>query len=233
LERIGIRWVRDIEKFEESLLARHVGPWMAGTLVNYASGEDEREVVSDHITKSIGHDETFIKSLRGLDDLLEEAKSHSAILSRAIRAKGWVARTVSVTVRFDDFSSIGRSQTISFGIDDERAIFLIAKALLESMEYPFAIRLLGIHLSSFLPRSRNDMQLTFGIDTAVDDRQQTIEATRERQIGYEALRDAIDDVREKFGKSAVGTASELSEDGIEIKRQRGSASQGPLAKPEQ
>jgi DNA polymerase IV len=233
LERIGIRWVRDLHKFEESLLARHVGPWMAGTLVNYANGEDEREVVSDHITKSIGHDETFIKSLNGIGELLEEAKSHSAILSRAIRAKGWVARTVSVSVRFDDFSSIGRSQTISFGIDDERAIFLIAKALLESMEYPFAIRLLGIHLSSFLPRSRNDMQLTFGIDTAVDERQQTIEATRDRQIGYEALRDAIDDVREKFGKSAVGTASELSEDGIEIERQRGGTSQGPLAKPEQ
>ena len=205
---------------------------MAGTLVNYANGEDEREVINDHVTKSLGHDETFVKSLNGIDELLEQAKSHSAILARAIRSKGWVARTVSVSVRFDDFSSIGRSQTISFGIDDERAIFLIAKALLESMEFPFAIRLLGIHLSSFLPRSRNDMQLTFGIETAVDERQQTIEATRERQIGYEALRDAIDDVREKFGKSAVGTASELNEDGIDIERQRGGTSQGPLARPE-
>jgi DNA polymerase-4 len=205
---------------------------MAGTLVNYANGEGEREGINDHVTKSLGHDETFVKSLNGIDELLEQAKSHSAILARAIRSKGWVARPVSVNVRFDDFSSIGRSQTISFGIDDERAIFLIAKALLESMEFPFAIRLLGIHLSSFLPRSRNDMQLTFGIETAVDERQQTIEATRERQIGYEALRDAIDDVREKFGKSAVGTASELNEDGIDIERQRGGTSQGPLATPE-
>ena len=76
------------------------------------------------------------------------------------------------------------------------------------------------------------LDLTLGEQFAVDERQQTIEATRERQIGYEALRDAIDDVREKFGKSAVGTASELNEDGIDIERQRGGTSQGPLARPE-
>jgi hypothetical protein len=139
-----------------------------------------------------------------------------------------VARTITVVVRFDDLTSVSRSQTLSFGIDDEFAILAIAEALLQSIDLANSVRLLAIHASSFLERDDNNMQLTFGLDpTSSDSREQAEAISRERQVSNEALRDAVDDVREKFGRAAVGVASELGDHGIEIAAQRGSSAFGP------
>ena len=48
---------------------------------------------------------------------------------------------------------------------------------------------------------------------------------------YEALRDAVDDVRDKFGRASVGTASELRESGVEVETQRGRHAFGPEVTP--
>jgi len=51
-----------------------------------------------------------------------------------------VARTITVIVRFDDLTSVSRSQTLSFGIDDEVAILAIAEALLQSIDLANSVR---------------------------------------------------------------------------------------------
>ena len=232
LEKLGLQWVRDLALVDERTLASHVGPSLAATLWAFAHGEDSREVVVDRVVKSIGHEQTFLKSLQGIDEITEAARSHSAVVARALRSQGRVARTISIVVRFDDFTGVSRSQTLSFGIDDEFAITAIAEALLASVNLQHAVRLLGVHASSFIERSENQMQLTFGFDTSSHDaREQAELVSRERQVSYEALRDAVDDVRQKFGKAAVGTASELRDSGLEIETQRGSHAFGAKSPP--
>jgi DNA polymerase-4 len=228
LQKLGLRWVRDLAKVDESTLAAHVGSAMASTLVAYAHGEDKREVTVDRVLKSVGHDQTFAKSLTGIDEVVEAAKTQAAVVARALRAQSRVARTISVVVRFDDLTSVSRSQTLSFGVDDEFAILAIAEALLQSIDLVNSVRLLAIHASSFLERDDNIVQLTFGLDpTSSDPREQAEAISRERQLSNEALRDAVDDVRAKFGRAAVGAASELKDHGIEIAAQRGSSAFGP------
>jgi DNA polymerase-4 len=232
LEKLGLKWVRDLARVDEGTLANHVGSALAATLVSYSHGEDSREVVVDRIAKSIGHDETFLRSLRGIDELVVAARGHAAIVARALRRHNRVARTISISVRFDDFTSVSRSQTLAFGVDDEFAIAAIAEALLGSVELHHAVRLLGIHASSFLARSQNQVQLTFGLDVAAESvREQAVLKSRERQVSHEALRDAVDEVRHKFGQSALGTANELSASGVEIATQRGRHAFGPEVAP--
>ena len=228
LEKLGLRWVRDLARVDEATLAAHLGSAMAQTLVSYAAGEDRRVVEVNRVGKSVGHDQTFAKSLAGLVEVAEAAKGHAGVVARALRSENRVARTFSVVVRFDDLTSVSRSQTLSFGSDDEYAITAIVEALLQSIEFHHAVRLLGVHASSFLDRGANDMQLSFGLDPASKDPRGQAEAiSRERQVGYEALRDAVDEVREKFGSSALGTAGELREHGVEIATQRGRHAFGP------
>jgi DNA polymerase IV len=232
LAKLGLSWVRDLRRVDEATLAAHVGPAMAATLAAYAKGEDRRGVEVDRPVKSVGHDQTFARSLEGLDQVVEAARRHSAVVARALRARGRVARTVSVTVKFDDLTSVTRSQTLSFGVDDEVAIAAIAAALLATIELENAVRLLGVYASSFLERSDNELQLTFGLGTESDDaRDQAALRSRERQISYEALRDAVDEVRQKYGQAAVGTARELAEHGLDIETQRGRHAFGPEAAP--
>jgi DNA polymerase-4 len=228
LAQLGLTWVRDLARVDETTLAQHVGPSMAAALAAYAQGEDYREVVVDRALKSVGHDQTFARSLLGLDEVKKALKVHAAVVARALREKGQVARTMSVSVRFDDLTSVSRSQTLSFGIDDEFAIEAIGEALLQSVDLSRSVRLLGLHASGLLERSENHMQLSFGIETtSLDAKVGAAAISRERQVGNEALRDAIDEVRQRFGRTSVGVASELSDKGVDVVTQRGRHAFGP------
>jgi DNA polymerase-4 len=228
LAQLGLTWVRDLARVDEATLAAHVGPSMAAALAAYAKGDDFRDVVVDRELKSLGHDQTFAKSLCGLDEVREALKTHAAVVARALREKGRVARTISVVVRFDDRTSVSRAQTLSFGIDDEYAIEAIGEALLQSVDLSLAVRLLGLHASGFMERSDNHVQLSFTIDTETDDaRAKSIAISRARQVENEALRDALDEVRRRFGRTSVGTASELGERGLDVATQRGRHAFGP------
>ncbi|HUX04622.1 MAG TPA: DNA polymerase IV [Acidimicrobiales bacterium] len=231
LAKLGLRWVRDLARVDESTLAAHVGPSLAATLVAYASGEDRREVVVERSAKSLGHDQTFARSLAGFDEVREALGHHAGVVARALRERGRVARTISITVRFDDMTSITRSQTLSFGVDDEVAIGSIAEALAASLELQHSVRLLGLYASSFLERSDNEVQLSFSVGESPDARARAAQVSRQRQVGAEALRDALDEVRRKFGASAVGTADQLGEDGLDVTTQRGRHAFGPEDRP--
>jgi hypothetical protein len=131
-------------------------------------------------------------------------------------------------MRFDDQTGLTRSQTLPFGVDDEVAIAAIMGALMESVTLRGPVRLVGVHLSNFLERDKNAVQLSFDIDTeTVKGKAQVAQLSQERQVSMEALRDAVDEVRSRFGRTSVGTLSELSEGGLEIERQRGSHAFGP------
>jgi hypothetical protein len=108
------------------------------------------------------------------------------------------------------------------------AIEAIGEALLQSVDLSRSVRLLGLHASGFLERSENQMQLSFGIATAsLDAKAGAIAVSRGRQVGNEALRDAIDEVRRRFGRTSLGTASELGENGVAVATQRGRHAFGP------
>ncbi len=223
LAQLGVRAVRDLRHIDEVALARYVGTSMAATLVGFSRGEDPRAVVVERTAKSLGHDQTFARSLSGAD-LVRAVGHHAAVVSRALRERHVVARTLSLTVRYDDLSSVTRSQTLSFGVDDPDAIAALGEALLESIPVRGAVRLLGLYASSFVAREANEVQLRFawpGGDVSSSD------DGRRRQVGREALRDAVDEVRARFGVRAVARASELGSEGVRIDRQRGDAPFGP------
>ena len=228
LERLGLRWVRDLRAVDEATLAAHLGPSMAATLVAYARGDDRREVVVDRSAKSVGHDQTFSRSLRSLDEVRGVLRGHAGVVSRALRSHGQLARTVSLVVRFDDLTSVSRSQTLSFGVDDDVAIEAIAVALAESIDLRQSIRLVGLYASSFVERSNVELQLSFAFDVASDDALARASAiSRSRQAGFESLRDAIDDVRQRFGRSALGSVADLGNGGVSVAVQRGRHAFGP------
>ncbi|MGC8510000.1 MAG: DNA polymerase IV [Acidimicrobiales bacterium] len=223
LAQLGVRAVRDLRRIDEAALARYVGPSMAATLVGFSRGEDPRGVVVERGAKSLGHDQTFARSLTGVD-LARAVGHHAGVVSRALRERRLVARTLSLLVRYDDLSSVTRSQTLSFGVDDPAAIAVLGEALLESIPARGAVRLLGLYASSFVAREANEVQLRF----AWPDGDSSLgEEGRRRQVGHEALRDAVDEVRAKFGVRAVARASDLGPGGVRVDRQRGDEPFGP------
>ncbi len=227
LAGLGLTHVRDLARVDEATLASHFGSSLAATLAAYAKGEDVREVVPERELKSLGHDQTFAVSLVGFEEVSQRLRTHAAVVARTLRERSLVARTVGLVVRYDDLSSVSRSQTLPFGVDDDEAVASIATALLSTVDLHAAVRLLGLHASNFLDRADNQMQLSFGLEEASDAPPSVTEASRGHQVDRAALRDAIDEIRERFGRTSLGTASELREDGLEVVTQRGRHAFGP------
>lgn len=229
LRQRGLRLVRDLRKIDEATLAHHIGSAMAATLHAYAHGEDKRVVEVQRVTKSIGHDQTFAQSIIGHQALGVAIVHHAGIVARALRGRGVVAKTVTVGVRFEDFQLVQRSQSLPFGVDDSSAIAAVAMALLEGIDVSSPVRLLQVHAAGLMDRHVNEVQLSFGVPDGSSGRAGALEASRAAQVANEALRDVLDDIRQRYGSSAVGRASELSESGLDVQRQRGSNPFGPAA----
>lgn len=233
LDQLGLRYVRDLARVDGTDLLRRFGTSLGSMLAAYAQGEDPREVVSGRVNKSIGHDQTFAVSLAGRDELITKAEHHAGVVARALRADHLVARTITVVVRFDDLTSVSRAQTLAFGIDDEGAIAAVAEALLTALELPLSVRLLGLHVSGLGQRDENQLQLSFGLDDAVSDpRRRAVERSREQQVTREALRDAIDEIRQRFGTEALANVADLKSSGLDVATQRGRHAFGPEPTPE-
>ncbi len=220
LRRVGLRRVRDLASVEVSDLAGIVGPAMAATLAAFARGEDPREVVVDRAPKSIGHDQTFAVSLRGRAEVAAALRHHAGVVARALRHEGVVARTVSIQIRFDDRTSVSRSQTLPFGVDDAAGLAAVAEALAASVPLGQAVRLIGLYGSGLVARARNAVQLALDVDESGAGRVGAVEASRAHQAAGEALRDALDEIRERFGSDAVATGADLGEEGLRVARRR-------------
>ncbi|MDE3065658.1 MAG: DNA polymerase IV, partial [Acidobacteriota bacterium] len=161
LERLGLGHVRDLARVDQATLAAHFGPAMAATLAAYARGEDRREVESNRRAKSLGHEQTFAVSLVGPAEVSARAREHAAVVARTLREHRRVARTISVVVRYDDWTQLTRAQTLPFGVDDEEAVAAIAEALVATLDLAKSVRLLGVHASGFLAPGENPLQLSF------------------------------------------------------------------------
>ncbi len=129
-----------------------------------AHGQDERPVQSHRIRKSLGAERTFADDLTSLTDMdtqLQLISEEVAIrLSRAAKQ----GRTITLKVKFADFSQITRSQSLNDLVTDAESIFQVASHLLHTeFVEGFRIRLLGITLSNLSTSNDKTHQLSLGI----------------------------------------------------------------------
>ncbi len=193
LERVGLRRVADIAELPLSRLRRVVGNAVAEHLHALAHGHDARAVVADSPDKSIGAEETFDVDHHDRDLLKRELLRLAERTAAALRAKGMRARTVSIKVRFDDFSTISRSRTLSVATDVTMEIYATAAQLLDEQVPQGAVRLIGVRTEGLVLASETGEQLTLDAP----------------ERGWRDADLAADAARSRFGRAAIGPASLL------------------------
>jgi DNA polymerase-4 len=138
-----------------------------------------------------------------------------------LRAGQLTGRTVTLKVRYGDFSTITRSQTVGDAIDTATAIAGIGVSLLRQVDVSAGVRLLGVSVTNLAHGSARQLTL----DLAGQPGPETGK-TEPRPASWEGATVAIDRVRARFGDRAVGPAVLLDPDGLRIKRQ-GDTQWGP------
>jgi DNA polymerase-4 len=143
LKDIGIQRVVDVRTADQELLHRTVGS-LAEWLQQLARGEDPREVTPDRPTKSISEESTYAEDLVELDVMRGELDVMARRVAADLERKGLTARTVTIKVRYPDFTTVTRSHT-SEPTRDPLQIAQRAVALLDKTEAATrSVRLLGV-----------------------------------------------------------------------------------------
>jgi DNA polymerase-4 len=166
-------------------------------------------VEPDRGIKSIGHEETYERDHHEHEPLRREIVRMADAVAGRLRAARLAGRTITVKVRFHDFSTITRSQTVPGAVDTGPEIARAAWTLLDQVDPTPGVRLLGVSASNLADGAARQLTL--------DD------------VGEPAWGDAsraIDEVRQRFGDGAVGPAALMGEHGLEVKR-RGDQQWGP------
>ncbi|WP_375406877.1 DNA polymerase IV [uncultured Amnibacterium sp.] len=144
LERRGIHTVQDLADTPRHVLEGWVGRAAGGKLHDLAWGRDARQVSTSRADKSIGHENTFGTDILDVAALRRELLDQADRVAVRLRKGGWRARTISLKVRYADFTTITRSRTVPEATDLARRIHEETVALLDAADLRGrAVRLLG------------------------------------------------------------------------------------------
>ena len=148
LRERGIEKLVDVRTADAVALRAAVGSH-AGWLTRMAFGQDDRAVVAEHEPKSSGSENTFDTDLTDLAEMRAELTRMAEGTARWLARRELFARTVTIKVRYGDFTTITRSHTAP-PTRDEADLVSRAVALLGKTEAgPRSVRLLGVSVQNF------------------------------------------------------------------------------------
>jgi DNA polymerase-4 len=154
LADLGIRRIGDLARWPPDDLARRFGQH-GRDLARRARGEDDRPVETARETRSISQEVTFSRDVNDGRRLLDELKSQSARVARALGEQNLRGATVKIKLRWPDFTTLTRQTTLAAPTDDAARIYEAARALFEKNWRPGRpVRLLGVGVSNLARPSR-------------------------------------------------------------------------------
>jgi len=150
MERLGISTGADLASWPIEQLEAHFGS-SGRWYWRIARGIDEREVKPDRPYKSVSAERTFDVDLSDAEDLRRELSRVAGYAWQRIERAVVKGRTVTLKVKFGDFSQITRSKSFTASITDFATFETTGLALLDAlMPVPKGIRLLGLGLHSIV-----------------------------------------------------------------------------------
>ena len=149
LNLLGIRSCGQLGRYPVEILRRKFGV-VGERLQLMGRGIDGSPVVpaeEAEEVKSVGHSTTLPEDLSERDDLLRVLLQLSEMVGRRARRYGVAGRTVHVTVRFADFTTIGRQESFPRAMNDSEEIYGAAVRILDTLPRDQPVRLLGVRIT--------------------------------------------------------------------------------------
>lgn len=186
LAKLGLHTIGDIAQTPRATLMRAFGNAAGESLYELAWGRDFREVSGDEPEKGMSAAETFSRDLDNPEEILREYLRLTEKVSARLRDQGLFAKTITIKVRFADFTTINRSKSLPTAIDSTQEIYEVVRTLYNALKITGArLRLVGVSLTNLQEGAHE--QLLLG----------------SREKGWREADSAIDRARARFGSSSV------------------------------
>jgi DNA polymerase-4 len=193
LKGMGVLKVGQLAVFPVEKIEKRLGKFGL-ELIALARGEDDRPVSPESEAKSISQEETFTPDLEHLEQMKKVLLEQAEQVGWELRKQKLRGSTITVKVRYPDFTLATRSQTLSSPTDQGIEIYRTALKLLSRTEaLRRRARLLGVGISHLIHRDAPEQYLLF--DSGGKKAERSIQA--------------MDRIWERFGPRAIKRASLL------------------------
>ena len=151
LKRLGIETIGQLAQQELQWLMDHFGQKTGAWMHDAAHGRDARPIVLESEPVSISRETSFERDLHAVRDKAELGAIFTRLceqVAQDLARKGYVGKTIGIKLRYDDFKSVTRDQTLAQPTADARAIRQAAGLCLKRAPLTQRLRLLGVRVAS-------------------------------------------------------------------------------------
>ena len=184
----GIKVVGDIKRFSAESLSRDFGKF-GQRLHELAKGEEDSPVVVSRETKSISSESTLESDTKDRTILKNKIKHHAETVAGRLRREKLGACTITIKVKYSDFSLVTKGHTLGKATDSSQAIVDAAIKLFMDQALRSKVRLTGVAASNLESTEKNIQMEIF--ETGVM-------KGKERKVD-----EAVDTIRERFGSKLI------------------------------
>ncbi len=149
LDSLGIHTIGELAARDRDWLAQHFTVNTAQWLHDVSHGIDDRPVVTSSDPVSMSRETTFDRDLHARRDRAELGDVFTQLCTQVaadLSRKGWVGRTIGIKLRFDDFKTVTRDQSIAIPTSDPAEIRQVAGQCLKRVDLTRRLRLLGVRV---------------------------------------------------------------------------------------
>lgn len=196
LAALGIHSIGDIAGASAADLSLRFGK-NGRDLHRRAQGVDDREIVTEREAKSISQETTFVTDVAEGEVLRRIVTEQAEQVSRRLRREEMAARTVTLKLRWPDFTTLTRQMTGERPVSSGEEIARLALQLLaDNRPAHQPVRLIGVGVSGFGSAVRQMSIFDLPTDPA-------------EQAKADRLNDAVQALRKRFGADAVKRGNAL------------------------
>lgn len=186
LKSFGIYTIEDIAKTPVEHMERIAGKW-GEALWHKAHGRGSTAITTDWEQKSMSHENTFDKDYIDTDFLHKELVRLTEKTAFSLREDEKMTGCVTVKIRYSDFETISRQETVDYTALDDVLIAKVKDLFNKSWQKGRPVRLLGVRFSHMIP-----------ITTQMSLFDNNLEKLN--------LYKAVDDIKDRFGSKLVTKA---------------------------
>ena len=189
LAEMGVYTIGDLRRLPEELLVSRFAK-SAAHWARLARGIDDRRVVPDRDAKSISHETTFATDIGDAEVLKSWLLELTEQAATRLRRQGLRGKTVFIKVRYADFHTVTRSESLDAPSNVTRELYVTAARLLQAQlaRSPRPVRLLGMGASGITSEELEQGQLFETEDREQQRRIDTVVDSIKSRFGNRALR---------------------------------------------
>jgi DNA polymerase IV len=159
LHEMGVTTLGELRKLSVDRLMARFGNW-GRVLWERVRGIDDRPVRTHRERKSLSTEHTFAENIKDLDEIDRILGTMAAEVSRGLEKRRLAASTITVKVRYPDFTTPTRSQTLPVPTSDAATIAVTARELVRRTDAArHSVRLLGVGASNLVPGELGQLDL--------------------------------------------------------------------------